>query len=76
MSITRLLLVFACLALPSCVYGPGPGPVYYGDYGGFGGWHHGFFHGYGGGFGHRGFARGGFGGHGFAHGFGGHGGRR
>src|SRR5262247_98552 len=76
-----LLLIVIGLSLSACAVQPG-GYVYDGypyypvygsvdfDYGGWGGWHHGWDHGDW----HHGFAHGGWG-HGFAHGgFGGHGG--
>src|SRR5215470_4031833 len=76
-----LLLIVIGLSLSACAVQPG-GYVYDGypyspvygsfdfDYGGWGGWHHGWDHGHW----HHGFAHGGWG-HGFAHGgFGGHGG--
>jgi hypothetical protein len=86
MTRTVLLLIVIGLSLSACagqtggyVDGYSYYPVYGAfdfDYGGWGGWHHGWDHGHWdhGGWGH-GFAHGGFGGHGFAHGgFGGHGG--
>ena len=81
-----LLLIVIGLSLSACAVQPG-GYVYDGypyypvygsfdfDYGGWGGWHHGWDHGHWDhGDWHHGFAHGGWG-HGFAHGgFGGHGG--